>query len=160
MSRSRCYDQVLFAEASSGSLHLGHIVLRGSLHGHEVDTGVLNLEFSLFQQVLFLRFGFGSGSGFSGCRAGFPTDSHIGFGFVLFGVEIVVLARVLDFSKACIMSICFWTRCEQGWKTSGFIVAQSKSASFVEFWISLFAVWVSLSILTMLTCSQQVEQLR
>jgi hypothetical protein len=102
------------------------------------------LEFRIWSLVCssrcFLRFGFGFGSGYSGCRAGFPTDSHIGFGICAFGVDVVVLARVLDFSKACIKSICFWTGCDQGWKTSGFFVAQSKRASFVESWISLFAV--------------------
>jgi hypothetical protein len=144
-------SQVLFTEAFSGSLHLGHIVFRGSLHGHEVDTGVLSFEFSLFQQVLFLRFGFGSGSGFSGCRVGFPRDSHVGFGFVLFGVDIVVLARVLDFSKACIKSICFWTRCEQGMEVIGVPLLHIRIVRALwRIWISLLRSWVDSSILMML----------
>jgi hypothetical protein len=72
-----------------------------------------------------------------------------------FGFDIWRFGSKLRFSRVCVQSAC-----DQGWKTSGLFVAQSKSASFVEFWISLFAVWVNLSILTMLTCSQQVEQLR
>ena len=121
MSRSRCYDQVLCAEASSDPLHLGHIVLRGSLHGHEVDTGVLNLEFSLFQQVLFLRFGFGSGSGFLGCRAGFPTDSHIGLGFVLSELTLSFWLEFWISAKRASSRFVSGLDAKKGRKSSGFL---------------------------------------
>jgi hypothetical protein len=153
MSRSRCYDLVLFTEASSGSLHLGHIVLRGSLHGHEVDTGVLNLKSSLFQQVLFafwlrLRLRL----------LGVPGRLSNGFFYWVwicaFGVDVVVLARVLDFSKACIKSICLWTRCDQGKKVIGVPLLHIRIVRALwRIWISLLRSWVDSSILTMLPCS-------